>query len=89
MAFLAFAGTAQWASATDDVTPTTEEDQAAVLACAAFGEGYVLVPGTNTCVKVEGFVRFDTSVSGGSHSGGARSGDSNPPAPDIQLHFNN
>ena len=40
--------------------------------CASWGEGYALVPGTNTCLRVSGYVwtQFGTS----SRSGGGETG---------------
>lgn len=33
-----------------------------VKVCAAYGAGYFYVPGTDTCIKIGGYVRFDTYV---------------------------
>ncbi|HZD91373.1 MAG TPA: porin [Pseudolabrys sp.] len=34
-------------------------------ACAAYGAGFVRVPGTNTCVRLSGSVSVDVGVNGG------------------------
>jgi hypothetical protein len=68
-------GTA-WA---EDAKPAADDEAARI--CAVFGEDYVLMPGTSTCVKIGGFVRFDTKVTERTH-------DASPAtAPDIKLHF--
>lgn len=33
-----------------------------VKVCAAYGAGYFYVPGTDTCLKIGGYVRFDTYI---------------------------
>lgn len=33
-----------------------------VKVCAAYGAGYYYIPGTDTCIKIGGYVRFDTYV---------------------------
>ncbi|MGB7335896.1 MAG: porin [Salaquimonas sp.] len=33
------------------------ESESAVIACDKYGEGFVYVPGTQTCVKISGEVR--------------------------------
>jgi hypothetical protein len=43
-----------------------------VRICEAYGPGYTVVPGTNTCIKINGFVRQDLNISVGG---------SGPPAP--------
>jgi len=44
-----------------------------VRICEAYGPGYTLVPGTNTCIKINGFVRQDLNITGGPSSGSASS----------------
>jgi hypothetical protein len=65
----------------EDAGPVPDDEAARM--CTVFGEGYVLMPGTSTCVKVGGFVRFDTKVTQ------QTSGTSSSSAPDITLHFDN
>lgn len=76
------AGFAPFAQA-EDATPVSADD-GAMNVCAVYGEGYEQIPGTETCVKVGGFIRLDATLSEGSSSG-------TPPAsaPDVnlQLHF--
>lgn len=33
-------------------------------ACAQYGAGFVQVPGTQTCVKTQGYIRTDVTTSG-------------------------
>jgi hypothetical protein len=40
-----------------------------VRVCDAFGTGYFYIPGTETCLKIGGYVRFQTSFGGESASG--------------------
>ena len=42
-----------------------------VKVCNLYGEGFFYVPGTDTCLKVGGYVRFDTYFNGAGGSGGA------------------
>ena len=44
--------------------PVAEPD-ANVRICDSYGPGYVVVPGTNTCIKINGFVRQDLNISNG------------------------
>jgi hypothetical protein len=39
--------------------------------CLHYGEGFYYLPGTDTCVKVNGYVRSDVIIGGGG-GGGAR-----------------
>ncbi len=62
---------------------TRAEDQpvaapdANVRICDSYGPGYTVVPGTNTCIKINGFVRQDLNISnGGSGSPAPSSGQS-------------
>jgi hypothetical protein len=45
--------------------PTPPPDPFARI-CNAFGEGYHLVPGTLTCIKIDGYVKSTISVGSGS-----------------------
>ncbi|MEO4044792.1 porin [Hoeflea sp. CAU 1731] len=50
-----------------------EEDNSV---CASYGEGYALVPGTKTCLRVSGYVstQFGTSSRSGGDETGSRAG---------------
>ena len=37
--------------------------------CDSYGPGYTVVPGTNTCIKINGFVRQDLTISSGGSGG--------------------
>ena len=53
-----------------------------VRVCDAFGAGYWYIPGTDTCLKIGGYVRFDVNFHTGSlvdyagYNGGAAATDS-------------
>ncbi|MDB5555984.1 MAG: porin subfamily protein [Rhizobium sp.] len=58
------------AHAEDAVVPDEFDQQQAVGACDAYGTGFAKLPGTNTCVRVSGQVRYDQYFSGSNRSGG-------------------
>lgn len=60
------------ARAGDAVVPDEFEQQQSVNACDAYGTGFAKLPGTNTCAKVSGHVRFEKRYSGGSSSTGGQ-----------------
>src|SRR5271167_1697661 len=37
-----------------------------VRICSLYGAGFFYIPGTDTCIKLGGFIRFDTVVNGNS-----------------------
>ncbi len=48
-----------------------------VRACSLYGAGFWFIPGTDTCIKIGGYLRVDTTINGGgSHGQPAWSGDS-------------
>lgn len=47
------------AHAEDAVVPNEFEQQQAVSACDAYGTGFAKMPGTNTCVRVSGALRYE------------------------------
>lgn len=47
----------------EDQPPAEPNDD--VRICEAYGPGYAVVPGTTTCVRINGFVRQDLNISGG------------------------
>ena len=61
MVFVAVAG----AHATDAVVADPDQmgDQQNVGACDAYGSGFFKLPGTNTCARVKGQLRYDMGVS--------------------------
>ena len=72
--FLAFAASTTvmtLAHATDAVVPDQSQslEPQGVNACASYGTGFALIPGTQTCIRVGGQVRFDQSLSSGGRSG--------------------
>jgi hypothetical protein len=42
-----------------------------VKVCSLYGEGFFYIPGTDTCLKIGGYVRFDTYFNGATGSGAA------------------
>lgn len=44
--------------------PKPKAPQATANPCAQYGAGFVQVPGTQTCVKTQGYIRTDTTISG-------------------------
>lgn len=53
------ASTATLAHAADAVVAADPEPAEFVRVCEAFGTGYFFIPGTETCLKIGGYVRFD------------------------------
>jgi hypothetical protein len=48
-----------------------------VKVCSLYGAGFWYIPGTDTCIKIGGYLRVDTTINGGgSHGQPAWSGDS-------------
>lgn len=68
-AALLLAGTAR---AEDAVVPDEFEQQQSVGACDAYGTGFAKLPGTDTCARVSGYLRYEKSYSnrGGTRNGG-------------------
>ncbi|RDL52391.1 Outer membrane protein IIIA [Ensifer sp. M14] len=48
------------AQAADAIVAAEPEPMEYVRVCDAFGTGYFYIPGTETCLKISGFVRFQT-----------------------------
>ncbi|MDB5578481.1 MAG: hypothetical protein JWR80_3657 [Bradyrhizobium sp.] len=46
-----------------------------VRICSLYGAGFFYIPGTDTCIKLGGYLRVDTSFNGGAHGAPAWSGD--------------
>ncbi|OQP84960.1 porin [Rhizobium rhizosphaerae] len=65
-----FAGSA---FAADAIVAASPEPMSYVRVCDAFGKGYFYIPGTETCLKVGGYVRFD-SINGESPYDGINRG---------------
>lgn len=52
------------ACAEDAVVPDEfEQQQQSVGACDAYGTGFAKLPGTNTCARVSGYLRYEKSYS--------------------------
>src|SRR6188508_3283 len=46
-----------------------------VRVCSLYGAGFFYLPGTDTCIKLGGYLRADTTFNGGAHGAPAWSGD--------------
>ena len=46
-----------------------------VRVCSLYGAGFFFIPGTDTCIKIGGYLRVDTTFNGGAHGAPAWSGD--------------
>ncbi|MDE5451419.1 porin [Bradyrhizobium sp. CSA112] len=46
-----------------------------VRVCSLYGAGFYYIPGTDTCIKIGGYLRVDTTFNGGAHGAPAWSGD--------------
>ncbi len=46
-----------------------------VRICSLYGAGFFYIPGTDTCIKIGGYLRADTTFNGGAHGAPAWSGD--------------
>ena len=46
-----------------------------VRICSLYGAGFYFIPGTDTCIKIGGYVRVDSTFNGGAHGAPAWNGD--------------
>ena len=46
-----------------------------VKICSLYGAGFFYIPGTDTCIKLGGYLRVDTTFNGGIYDAPAWSGD--------------
>src|SRR5882762_7650507 len=46
-----------------------------VKVCSLYGAGFWYIPGTDTCIKIGGYLRADTTFNGGAHGAPAWNGD--------------
>ena len=46
-----------------------------VRICSLYGAGFFYIPGTDTCIKLGGYLRADTTFNGGPHGQPAWNGD--------------
>src|SRR5215213_6660491 len=46
-----------------------------VRICSLYGAGFFYIPGTDTCIKIGGYLRADTTFGGGAHGAPAWNGD--------------
>jgi Porin subfamily len=46
-----------------------------VRICSLYGAGFFFIPGTDTCIKIGGYLRVDSTFNGGAHGAPAWSGD--------------
>jgi hypothetical protein len=65
LAFAASLATVPPVHAEDAVVPDEfEQQQEAVGGCDAYGAGFSRLPGTNTCIRAGGHIRFERRYSG-------------------------
>lgn len=57
------------ARAADAIVAAEPEPMEYVRVCDAFGKGYFYIPGTETCLKIGGYVRFDSNYGESPYSG--------------------
>lgn len=57
------------ARAADAIVAAEPEPMEYVRVCDAFGKGYFYIPGTETCLKIGGYVRFDSNYGEDPYSG--------------------
>ena len=62
------------AQAADAIVAAEPEPMEYVRVCDAFGTGYFYIPGTETCLKIGGYVRFQTNFGRDAVQGGAFKG---------------
>ena len=55
-------GAAAQSKTSRPVTPAKPTPAGRANPCSVYGEGFAYVPGSDTCVKVGGYVRSDTAV---------------------------
>src|SRR5256886_5448047 len=46
-----------------------------VRICSLYGAGFFYIPGTDTCIKLGGYLRVDTTFNGGAYGGPFYNGD--------------
>ncbi len=61
------------AQAADAIVAAEPEPMEYVRVCDAFGTGFFYIPGTETCLKFQGYVRFQVDFNGTGDSNGATS----------------
>lgn len=57
------------ARAADAIVAAEPEPLEYVRVCDAFGKGYFYIPGTETCLKINGYVRFDSNYGESPYTG--------------------
>jgi hypothetical protein len=57
------------AQAADAIIAAEPEPMEYVRVCDAFGTGYFYIPGTETCLKIGGYIRFQVDFGEGAHEG--------------------
>ena len=65
------------AHAADAIVAAEPEPVEYVRVCDAYGTGYFYIPGTETCLKIEGYIRFQVDVAPDARSSGSPSGQVN------------
>ncbi len=47
--------------------PAKKAAKAAATGCSSFGDGYIAIPGSDTCLKISGYVAYEAALSGGTY----------------------
>ncbi|MBN9134683.1 MAG: porin, partial [Phyllobacterium sp.] len=58
------------ARAADAIVVAQPEPVEYVRVCDAYGKGFFYIPGTETCLKIGGYVRYDVGAGDNVYSGG-------------------
>ena len=56
-----------------------------VRICSLYGAGFYYIPGTDTCIKIGGYLRADVTFNGAVHGGPAWNSDLGPAEPLPRL----
>lgn len=74
MGSAAFLAAASGAQAADEIVAPEPESVEYVRVCDAYGAGYFYIPGTETCLRVGGYIRYDVFSGGEAYTGFDRKG---------------
>jgi len=71
----ATASLATWGGAQAADLPVKAKAVEYVRICSLYGAGFFFIPGTDTCIKIGGYLRVDTTFNGGAHGAPAWNSD--------------
>ena len=58
-----------------------------VRICSLYGAGFFYIPGTDTCIKIGGYLRADLNIHGGNSDAPFWNGDPANPSTSISISF--